>query len=203
MRTEARPEYDFSRFHCRLPWEERLALIRDALPSSPLMGPSSGETREAWQRAFEHDIDLMGRVLRDLLKADQAVPGRPGPRPALDPAKVSTQVDGLFGKDPRERPYSLLAFPEAFALLVGSESLRQVARRTGLSHSAVRRFLRGDLTPTREIMERVAEGFGKQPSYFVEYRVAMVVAAVVQGLMSFPERSVGSYEALFWCERCG
>lgn len=198
MRAEARQEYNFSRFHPKLPWEERLALIRQLLPSSPLMGPQSPETEDAWRRAFERDVDLMGRVLRDLLKADQAVPGRPGPRPALNPAKVGPQVDSLLGKDPLERPYTLQPFREAFALLAGVRSLTQLARRTGLSRSHVHRLLRGEMMPTREVMEQIAVGFGKEPSYFVEYRIAVIVSAIVNGLVSFPEKSVASYEALFW-----
>jgi transcriptional regulator with XRE-family HTH domain len=200
VRVEARLEYNFSRFHPKLPWEERLALIRQFLPSSPLMGPESAETEAAWRRAFERDVDLMGRILRDLLKADQAVPGRPGPRPALNPVKVGPQVDVLLGNDPLERPYTLQPFREAFTLLVGDRSLTQVARRTGLSRSHVHRFLRGEMVPTREAMEQIAVGFGKEASYFVEYRIAIIVSAIVNGLVSFPEKSVASYEALFWRE---
>jgi transcriptional regulator with XRE-family HTH domain len=185
-------------FGGRLSWDERLKLIQQQFASAPLMGDESDETQKAWVKAFGRDPDLMGRILRDVLKADQAVPGRPGPRPALNAVKAEPVVDEWLGRDPLLRPYTLMPFQEAFTMLAGDRSLTAVARKCGLPRSQVHRLLRGEIQPTKEMMVKIAEGFGKAPSYFIEFRIGMIASAMIRRLSDSPERSVKVWEQLMW-----
>lgn len=185
-------ERDLSAFKAPgLSWDDRLALIKHAFPHGPHAGLD-------WKVAFDRDVDLAGRILRDVLKADQAVPGRPGPRPALDVSRAEPTVDEWMGKDPTARPYSMLPFCAAFKLLIGDHSLRQVERRAKMSRNQLARLLHGDIQPTGEQMEAIAAAFGKKASWFVEYRIGSVAAAIVHKLTTNPEGSVKAYESLFW-----
>lgn len=172
----------------KISWDERLELIKRVFPSCDNMD---------WKKAFDRDIDLAGRIVKDIIKADQATPGRPGPRPALDTARATPMVDRLLGRDPNERPYTVLPFDEAFTMLVGDHSLRQVSRKVGLAHVTVHRLIRGEIVPTGEMMERIAEAFGKRPSYFLEYRIGAIAASVMQKLVGSPEKTIRAYEALW------
>jgi hypothetical protein len=174
----------------KVSWDERNAMIRQHFPSV-----TWGQAELV--KAFDRDIELMGRILRDVLKAGQAVPGRPGPRPALDVAKAKPVLDRMMGRNPADTPYSTLPFPDAFALLVGDRSLRAVAYRCALQKDTVHRLLRGDIAPTGEWMEKIAKGFHKSPSWFLEYRIGVIAAAIVHGLTNAPDQSVRSYEALW------
>src|SRR5258707_136563 len=73
----ARGKVDLTEFaeYRKVAWEARAEKIVGRFPTV--------ETVD-WEIALERDIDLYARVIRDILKWEQAVPGRPGPRPALD-----------------------------------------------------------------------------------------------------------------------
>jgi Helix-turn-helix len=188
-------EQHLSSFVGKMSWDERLDLIRKTFPSTH-GATYGGETW--WKKAFDADKKFMGGILRDVLKSEQAVPGRPGPRPALDVPRALPSIDRLMGKDPTNRPYCLLPFVEAMALLINGRSLRTVARRTDLSTTQLHRLLSGEIAPTGEAMERIARGFNKNPSWFLEYRVGSIAAALVSSLTEAPDKSIGPYEALFW-----
>ena len=186
---------DLSSFHGPMSWDDRLALIVRVFPAELLDDETVG-----WGRALERDPELMGRILRDILKARQANSTRPGPRPALDVAKAQPIVDGWLGRNPRDAPYSLLGFGDAFVLLADGRSVRQVARMVDLPRVTVHRLMRGEIKPSSEMMVRVAQAFSKQPSFFVEWRIGVIAGAVVDNLTAMPERSVRAYEQLFWRE---
>lgn len=181
-----------------MPWDERYALIRRSFQLGDLIATESEECVEAWQKAFDRDDDLLFQIVKDIFKSDQAIPGRPGPRPALDVAKTQPQLDALLGRDYLDRPYAMLPFPKVFELMVGKRTLRHVRSMTGLSLPTIHRLLRGEITPTSEMMVRVAEGFKKKPSFFLEWRVGAVASAIVSKLMAAPEKSIPTYESLFW-----
>lgn len=189
---------ELAEFREDLPWDQRLDLIRRKFPSAPLMGLADADAEAAWKRAFDHDVELVGRILRDVLKADQAVPGRPGPRPALNIPRAQPILDEWMGKDPLGRPYTLLTFPEAFTLLIRGHVLRQVSRQTNISIGHLHRLLAGEREPTGEVMEKVASAFDKKPSYFLEYRIGTIAAAIIWKLSRTPEKTIPVYESLFW-----
>jgi transcriptional regulator with XRE-family HTH domain len=175
-------------------WDERVALVIRVFPAGPL----EDETESGWGRALDRDPELMGRILRDILKARQTQSTRPGPRPALDAAKAQPIVDTWLGRDPRASPYTTMCFGDAFVLLAEGRSMRHVARMTDIPRSMVHKLMRGEIKPTSEIIVKVSQAFDKQPSYFVEWRIGVIASSIVANLTSMPERSVRAYESLFW-----
>lgn len=151
-----------------------------------------------WQRAFANDPDLLGRLLRDILKLDRVVPGRHGPRPGPDPLRDGPTLDRIRGLDPGRHPYSLHPFPVAFAHLVAGRSVRAVAAKVrDMSPTRVYRLLRGEVNPTAADMEAVAAAFKRHPSYFVEYRVRSIHAALLEQLERDPQGSIRVFEQLY------
>lgn len=166
----------------RVAWEARAENIRDEFPSVSQLD---------WEKALERDIDLFGRVLEDILKLEQATPGRPGPRPSLDMNSAIRRMQQLLGHD-----FSLEAFPEALRILSNGRSIRVLARYVDLDYSQVYRLLRGRIQPDGYEMRMCAEAFGKHPSYFVEWRILYIVGALVRRLEWSPEASVRVFRAL-------
>lgn len=193
-----RPPVDISEFNRKMSWDDRQALIRKRFPAGKnLSGAESPETQAAWKRAFDHDIDLAGRILREVLRVDQATPGRLGPRLALDASRAQPLVDEWLGRDPLARPYTTLPFAEALTKLAGTRSLRHLSTKVTISPSQVRRLLRAEVTPSGKEMETIAGAFGKDASYFLEYRVGAIAAHIMHSLVGQPEHSIRYYEAMW------
>lgn len=177
---------DFTEFHEltreRAPWDVRATRIRQRFPSVHELD---------WNGAFTRDLDLFARVLRDILKLEQAQPGRPGPRPSLDVKDATRRMQQFLGRD-----YSIEPFPEAFRILGADRSIRHLAAKTGLNRNTIYRFLAGVQVPDAFEMEQVAGAFGKHPSYFLEYRILYIISALVSRLEWSPETTVGLYREL-------
>lgn len=151
-----------------------------------------------WEIAFAHNPELLGALLRDILKLSRAVPGRHGPRPGLDRVRDMPALDRLRGLDPTRHPYSLLPFPEAFSLLLGERSVRGAANRLGMTPTRVYRLQHGlGISPQAEEMEHIAERFGHHPSFFREYREWAIAQAIAERLAADPETSIRVYERLW------
>jgi transcriptional regulator with XRE-family HTH domain len=150
-----------------------------------------------WQKAFSNNPELLGTLLRDILKAEKREPGRHGPRPGLDRVLDAAALDRLRGLDPARHPYSRLPFPEAFAHLVGKRSVRSVAARVEMPPARVQRLKAGTAQPTMADLERIAERFDHHPSYFVEYRIWTIHRLVVDELRRQPEVSITFYERVW------
>lgn len=164
------------------PWADRLKMIHEHFPSTC--------AKNTWDHALS-DVDTLGELIRDILRLQQAEPGKSGPRPAPDPKKGVRTLRQITGQD-----YSVLTFREAFEVLANGYSLTHLARKTGLSRSQVYRLLRGECEPTAGEMKAVAEGFGKPPAYFVEFRTAFIMATLVSQLDAVPEATIGLYRKL-------
>lgn len=165
-----------------VPWEQRAEAIRERYPSVDNLD---------WEQALEHDIDLFGRILRDVLKLEQAVPGRPGPRPSLDIYAATRRMQQLLGKD-----FSLQPFPEAFRTLAGERSTRHLAAKTGLNRNTIQRLLAGSIEPDGFMLRTCAEAFDKHASYFLEWRILYITQALTRRLEWSPEASVGLFQRL-------
>lgn len=163
-------------------WSERLKMIYEHFPSTCAKG--------TWNKALS-DVDTLGELIRDILRLQQAEPGKSGPRPAPDPRKGIRTLRQITGQD-----YSVLSFREAFEVLANGYSLTHLARKTKLSRSQVYRLLRGECAPTPAEMKQIAEGFGKPPAYFTEFRTAFIVATLTSHLDAVPEATVGLYRKL-------
>ena len=170
----------------KLPWPERMAIINDEFPST---------VKLEWTKAFNNDIELFGRVLRDILKVDQTVPGRSGPRPVLNQAEAMARLRQFQGVD-----YSELDFKDAFRALTitsnGQSSIRAIAHRTDLDRNMVHKLLTGTRDPDLFLMERIAKAYRKNPSYFMEYRVAYVLGALRDRMEKSPEITVDLFKRI-------
>lgn len=165
----------------KLSWSVRYDLIREQFPSVE---------RLRWEKAFD-DVELLGRVLRDILKIDQAPQGRSGPRPTLDYEKAQKRLAQFLGND-----YTVLPFHEALRVLAGDRSIRSLATKTGLDRNLIHRLLSQQIAPDAYIITEVANAFDKQPSYFLEYRVNVVLAALSDQMMSAPEMTIDLYRRI-------
>jgi len=166
----------------KVSWEIRSQKIRAAF--------STVENLD-WDRALEKDMDLFGRVIRDVLKLEQASPGRPGPRPSLDTAEATRRLNQLLGKD-----YTILPFKEAFRVLARDRSTRHLASLTGLNRNTVQRLLKGDMEPDGFEMSVIAETFGKHPSYFAEWRNLYITNAIMERLEWSPDTAVDIFREM-------
>lgn len=149
-----------------------------------------------WGKAFDNNIELLGRILRDILRVDIPTTGRPGPRPSLDRTQSMPDLERLLGRDPNAHPYTVLPFHDAFRQLVGNRSTRALQNKLGMSKSHVHRLLHGKVKPTQAEMERLAGVFDRQPGYFAEYRVNKIAEAIGLHLVDEPEVSIRVYEKM-------
>jgi transcriptional regulator with XRE-family HTH domain len=60
----------------------------------------------------------------------------------------------------------------------------------------VHRLLNGTVQPSLETMEKIAKAFRKDPSYFVEYRVAFVLISIDKYLSDSPETATVWYHKM-------
>lgn len=162
---------------------ERQKLVREKFPSVDNLN---------WENAFHNDLDLFARIMRDIIKLDQREPGKSGPRPNnMDYDRGIASFKQLMGQD-----YAMVPFPEAFAFIGRDFSLTQIARKSSLSRSRTHRLMQGKDQPSQEDMKLIAAGFGKHPSYFVEYRRAFIVEQLMNKLLDAPEVTVSYYRKI-------
>lgn len=147
--------------------------------------------RLSWRKAFSSDIDLFGRLVKDILKLDQAQPGRPGPRPALDYDQGVARLRQYMGQD-----YAIEPFRPAFKHLANGRSIRALARKTGLSKNHIHRLTTGEMEPDVFSMGEIAKAFSKNPSYFMEWRAMWLANAIVNRVMENPEASITLYRKM-------
>lgn len=166
----------------KIPWEKRSKLIKEKFPSVGTIN---------WEKAFTTDIDLMGSILKDVLKEDLAIKGRPGPRAAIPYEEGMARLKQYMGDD-----YTVLAFPEAFKALAAGRSIRHLCGTTGLDRTLVFRLLNGKVEPDAYVMQEIAKGFKKDPSYFAEYRLLAITKAVADSFDRYPETSINVYRKL-------
>lgn len=165
----------------RVSWTERVALIEKQFPDS---------IRLDWHEAFK-DIELFGRIWRDIAKVDPDAPGRSGPRPALDKRQAMERYRQLSGADFTEYP-----FHEAFQILRREKSVRVLSEMTTIDRNMIGKLLSGTRHPEIWMIEQVAKAFKKKPSYFLEYRVAYILGAMGERITSNPEMSVDLYRKI-------
>lgn len=163
-------------------WAERKKLLETTFPSA---------VSTDWRKLFQQDVGLMGKLVNDILKADPADSNRPGKRPSLDTKEAADRFRKVFGGD-----FTIERFDEAFRVLTDGKSIRHIARNVGLDKSMVHELLRGNIEPRMDVIEKVAAGLRKHPSYFVEYRVGYILGVLSEKLYSNPESSVVFYKKL-------
>lgn len=164
----------------KVPWKERYEVVKTQFPSVQSLD---------WEKVFRSDPTIMGNILNDIIKVQVAPKGRPGKRPALDKEQARDILKQYQGED-----YTLLPFPKAVTRLKQQQSVRQFARKVSMSPTYAYKLMTGAKPPTVEDMELVAEAYGKDPSFFYEYRVAFIATLMVERVDYAPEASIIYYE---------
>jgi hypothetical protein len=160
----------------KVPWKERYVLIQEIFPSS---------IRMDWHAAFK-DIELWGRLLEDIFERDQRENGT-----NLGPIESRERLRQLAGDD-----FTYVPFTEAFNILAGNRSLSHLASKLGLGRNIVYRLKSGDRELDIETIAIVARAFGKEPSYFVEYRIAYILGAIGDQMAAAPEMSIDMFRKI-------
>lgn len=161
--------------------------IQDRYPSiKHLTGPPGKASERAWVAAFTVHPDAMHLVLADLIKQVHATPGRIGQRPM--PREELVDFDGLIYGEENEAPLT-----EAIPALMGSQSERAFCAKIPMSRGTFQRMLRGEYHPDVRELRAIAAAFRKPPTYFLEYRKAMAIAAFIQLLDARPGFATSLY----------
>ena len=173
---------DGGAFDKKIPWDQRAQNIKSAYPSTAKLD---------WYRVFSADPAIFAKVYQDIMKMEKQSTGRPGKRPAVAPEDAEQYLRRYQNDD-----YTILEFKDAFRLLKGDRSFRAMGHKCGLTNSTVQRLLDGRARPSAEIMESVARAFKKHPAYFMEYRIAYIVAMLTYRMEQIPEASIVPYMKL-------
>jgi transcriptional regulator with XRE-family HTH domain len=167
----------------KMEWEDRYVVIKQEFPSAERLN---------WAEALR-DVEVLGKVIRDILKDTLAEEGTtgPGPRPPLPMKEGSNRLRQLEGED-----YSDYEFPEAFYILAQGRSVRHLARKLNMNSTLVYNLLKAKKHPDMATMEMIAKTFEKRPSYFLEYRVGYIVGALADKLVKTPDITIPIYAKL-------
>lgn len=136
---------------------------------SYLAGPTSRATQRAWIAVFNTRPDAMHSLLADFIKQVHAQPGRIGQRPMPREEQVDFHTL-IYGET------SDLALTEVLPKLV-TISERAFCERIHMSRAQYQRLLKGQYDPDVNELRLIARAVRKPPTFFVEYRKAMAVAA--------------------------
>jgi len=157
-------------------WESNYSKIKQAFPS----------TGEGWDSSVNLDLDAFASVLGDVIKAE-GKRSRPGKRPSLSRAAAEDEYIKISGGS-----YSEVEFTRAFRALTHGRSVRGIANKVDIGQTVIHRLLHGG-QPTFEHMEKIAKAYKKDPSYFLEYRIAYSLMAIEKFLMDSPETATVWY----------
>jgi hypothetical protein len=137
------------------------------------------------------DNDVLGRLLKDILKVDQIEPGRAGPRPNLDYERGMQTWKEITGQD-----FSELPFPQAFQALTKNQSFTTISRRISQGRTRTYELWNGLTSPTIDDMRIIAKAYGKKPAYFAEYRAEFILAHITARLIAETEMTIAIYTRL-------
>lgn len=161
----------------KIGWADRRTLVHEQWPQTE-------HSRDQVLEAIA-DYDLLGRVLRDILRVGYEAPRR-GQRSPLEWSDGRARLRSLTAE--RSGSVTTEPFPAAFKLLVAGHTIDAVADTTGVPVDRLVIIADGDATC--EEMAAIADAFGKPATYFLEYRVQLIAEAIVTNLLASPERSV-------------
>ncbi len=160
-------------------------LERDFPNLTSLAGPPGKATKQAWVASFNARPDMMHSLLADFIKQVHAKPGRIGQRPM--PKEEQVDFEGLVYGEENDLP-----LPEVLPKLV-KVSERQFCRDIHMSRAQYWRLLKGEYDPDVNEIRLIAHALGKPPTFFVEYRIAMVVAAMLKMFQQRPGMATSLY----------
>jgi len=150
-----------------------------------LSGPPGRATKKAWVAVFNARPDAMHSLLADYIKQVHAQPGRIGQRPM--PKEELVDFQGLLYGEENDLPIH-----EVLPKLV-QMSERRFCSEIHMSRTQYQRLLAGQYDPDVNEMRAIAKVLKRPPTYFVEYRKAMVVAAFLNLLNERPGIATSLY----------
>lgn len=152
---------------------------------SYLAGPTGRATRRAWIAAFNTRPDAMHSLLADFIKQVHAQPGRIGQRPM--PREEQVDFQGLVYGEMND-----LSLTEVLPKLV-DVSERRFCAQIAMSRAQYQRMLKGEYDPDVNELRMIARALKKPPTFFVEYRKAMAVAAFLNLIEERPGIATSLY----------
>lgn len=164
----------------------REELEREFPSLTHLTGPPTKAAKKAWVAVFNARPDAMHGLLADFIKAVHAQPGRIGQRPMPKEEQVDLEAL-LYGEENNQPIYEVL--PKLVTM-----SQVQFCQRIHFSRAQYQRLLNGDYDPDVNELRKIAEVLGKPPTYFVEYRKAMAVAAFLNLIEERPNIATSLYK---------
>jgi hypothetical protein len=150
-----------------------------------LAGPPTQAAKRAWVAVFNARPDAMHSLLADFIKQVHATPGRIGQRPM--PREEQVDFQGLLYGEKNDLPIR-----EVLPKLI-QVSERMFAIQSGISRGMCQRIIRGECDPTVAQIRSIARAVGKPPTYFVEYRKAMAIAAFINLIEERPGIAASLY----------
>lgn len=160
-------------------WEDRFEAIVREFPSVENFN---------WAQAVYRDPELFTSLLGDVIKAG-IDSSRPGKRPPLSRNEAIEKLNQVASED-----FTEYEFTDAFRGLCAGKSVRGAAHKIGIDRNMVHGLLTGKQVPTFKTMEKIADAFGKDPSYFLEYRVGYITSILSKFLYDSPETASLWYE---------
>lgn len=158
--------------------------LREKYPSlKSLAAPATKASERAWVAAFTHRPEALEGILSDLIKQAYAKPGRIGQRPM--PREEEVDLEALLEGDYTDEPISL-SLPKLVDI-----SERAVCKKLYISRRTYQRIFLPDGNPEKyhpdaDLISRIAAMVGKQPSYFLEYRLIAAQAAFLNLITEKP-----------------
>lgn len=163
----------------------REELERNYPSLSYLTGPPTRASKQAWVAVFNARPDAMHALLGDFIKQVYATSGKVGQRPM--PPEASVDFQGLIYGEENNLPIH-----EVLPKLV-RVSERMFCSRIHMSRTQYQRLLAGQYDPDVAQIKRIAEVLKKPPTFFVEYRKAMAVAAFLNLIDDHPGIATSLY----------
>lgn len=142
---------------------------------SDLLGPPRSALSHSWIATFSEEPQAMYSILADIIKLAHAKPGRVGQRPM--PREEEVDLDALIYGQVSNDPLTEV-LPKLMTM-----SERRLAQMVRVSKTMMQRILSGAYEPDIDQMRRIAAAVNVPPTYFLEYRIAMVMSAV-NGMMA-------------------
>lgn len=147
-------------------WDKKLYKIREAYP----------EVRSIdWAELIRGEPEIFRSITGDVAKSTI-------PKKKVDHSSAAQSFAQLTNTD-----YSELCFVDALNVLWGGRSISDMVHKTKISKEIIYHMKRGTRTPTFSEMEQIARSFGKDPSYFLEYRIGKILASIDLYLQRSPE----------------
>lgn len=150
-----------------------------------LSGPPSKASAKAWIAVFNARPDAMHNLLADYIKQAYAIPGKIGQRPM--PKEEAVDLQGLLYGEENDLPLH-----EVLPKLV-KISERSFCQRIHMSRTQYQRLLAGKYDPDVQEIRFIAQELKKPPTFFIEYRKAMAVAAFINLINERPGIATSLY----------